>query len=273
MTIHASSGYQFSAFKGVYTPSLLTILGVVMYLRFGWVLGNVGLASTLVIVTLSTAITFLTGLSLSALATNMKIGGGGAYYMISRSLGVEVGGAIGLPLFLAQAFGVSFYVAGFSESIARLAPAWSPTLIGIVSLVALTLLAYRSADLALRMQFIVLTMIAASLVSLFAGSAPTGFPPSAEAPAIDPEPFWAVFAVFFPAVTGIEAGLAMSGDLRDPSKSLPRGTLAAVGTSYLVYLAIPIFLSRVVHDRQALMTNSLIMRDVAAWGPLILLGL
>ena len=79
-------------FAGVYTPSLLTILGVIMYLRFGWVLGNVGLFNTLVIVTLSTSITFLTSLSISAIATAQKVRTGGAYYMISRSLGIETGG-------------------------------------------------------------------------------------------------------------------------------------------------------------------------------------
>lgn len=92
MSDASASGYQFGTFKGVFTPSILTILGVIMYLRTGWVLGHVGLALTLVIVTVSSSVTFLTGLSVSALATNMRVKGGGAYYMISRSLGVEAGG-------------------------------------------------------------------------------------------------------------------------------------------------------------------------------------
>ena len=89
-------------FGGVFTPSLLTILGVIMYLRFGWVVGNVGLAGTLAIVTLSTSITFLTALSIAAIATDQRVRTGGAYYMISRSLGIETGGAVGIPLYLAQ---------------------------------------------------------------------------------------------------------------------------------------------------------------------------
>ena len=109
-------GYGFGTFKGVYTPSVLTILGIIMYLRFGWVLGNVGLGLTLLIVTMSTAITFLTGLALSTMATNMKVGGGGAYYIISRSLGVEAGAAIGVPLFFAQTLSIAFYVCGFTEA-------------------------------------------------------------------------------------------------------------------------------------------------------------
>ena len=115
-------GYKFGTFKGVFVPSLLTILGVIMYMRFGWVLGNVGLFQTLLIVIISTSVTLLTGLSISALATNMKVGGGGAYYIISRSLGVEVGTAIGLPLFFSQALGIAFYSIGFAESISTLFP-------------------------------------------------------------------------------------------------------------------------------------------------------
>ena len=137
----------FGTFKGVYTPSILTILGVIMYLRVGWVLGNVGLTQTLLIVTLACTITFLTALSIAATATNMKIGAGGTYYMISRSLGVEPGAAIGLPLFFSQTLGISFYVAGFAESVNSLFPQLPMKAIGVVTLVALAYLAYLSADL------------------------------------------------------------------------------------------------------------------------------
>ena len=104
-------------FDGVFTPSILTILGVIMYLKLGWVVGNVGLTKTLLIVTLATSITFLTGLSIAAIATDQRVRAGGAYYMISRSLGLEAGGAVGIPLFLAQALSVSLYTVGFAESL------------------------------------------------------------------------------------------------------------------------------------------------------------
>jgi hypothetical protein len=94
-------------FGGVYTPSILTILGVIMYLRFGWVVGNVGLVGTLIIVTLATSITFFTGLSISAIATDRVVRVGGAYYMISRSLGIETGGAVGIPLYFAPGLSVA----------------------------------------------------------------------------------------------------------------------------------------------------------------------
>ena len=269
----SKSGYQFGTFKGVYTPSVLTILGVVMYLRFGWVLGNVGLFKTLLIVTMSTSITMITGLSLSALATNMKIGGGGAYYIISRSLGVEAGAAVGLPLFLAQALSISFYISGFSEAFVDVFPAFTPLQVGVVTLLLLAALATLSADLALKTQFIVMAVIVTSLISFFAGGSYHGeLPDPASLPPA--ESFWKVFAVFFPAVTGIEAGIAMSGDLKDPAKSLPRGTIGAVLTGYIIYIIIPIYLSVIFHDSSVLRDEhmSLVMRGVARWGIWIVLG-
>jgi len=272
-------GYSFGTFKGVYTPSVLTIFGVIMYLRFGWVLGNVGLAGTLLIVTIATAITFLTGLSISAMATNMKVGGGGAYYIIARSLGLEAGAAIGLPLFFARAIGVAFYIAGFTEALLSIAnplpfdPALSAKIISSGTLVLLTALAYFSADLALKVQFGIFAAIAVSLVSFFMGN------PTVEALAIPPDAvippkaaFWVVFAVFFPAVTGIEAGLGLSGDLKNPAKALPLGTLLAIGTGYLVYMVIPFFLHKTVPDANLLLLDQNIMSAVARWAPLVMLG-
>ncbi len=277
------SGNQFGAFKGVFTPSILTILGVIMYLRFGWVLGNLGLPLTLVVVTLATSITLLTGLSLSATATNMHIGGGGAYFIISRSLGVEVGAAIGVPLFLAQSIGVAFYLSGFAEAfvsvvspepILEMLPfAISPArFVAVVSLILLTLIAYVSANLALRTQVLIMGVIGLSLLSLFAGSAPDPAVVAEASEPFIPLSFWVVFAVFFPAVTGIEAGISLSGDLKDPAKSLPRGTLAAVGVGYLIYMLIPVFLWRLVPDPSVLVHEPMIMQRVARVGSLIVLG-
>ena len=122
-------------FGGVFTPSILTILGVIMYLRFGWVVGNVGLAGTFLIVTLSTSITFLTALSISAIATDQRVRTGGAYYMISRSLGIEAGGAIGIPLFLAQGLSVALYTVGFAESMVEVFPVLNVKAVGLITTV------------------------------------------------------------------------------------------------------------------------------------------
>lgn len=122
-------------FGGVFTPSILTILGVIMYLRFGWVVGNVGLIGTLLIVTLATAITFLTALSVAAIATDQRVRIGGAYYMISRSLGIEPGGAIGIPLYIALALSVALYTVGFAESVVGVFPSLDFKTVGMVTTV------------------------------------------------------------------------------------------------------------------------------------------
>lgn len=266
-----SGGYQFGAFKGVFTPSILTIFGVIMYLRSGWMLGNVGLIPSLVIVTMACGITFLTALALSALVTNMEVKTGGAYFLVSRSLGLEAGAAIGVPLYLAQAVSIAFYVIGFAEAFVGAFPVLPVKEVALVALAVSTLLAYLSADLALRTQFIILILIVASLFSFFIGHPVTEpLPADVEVPPL--VPFWIVFAVYFPAATGILSGVSMSGDLKNPARAIPVGTLAAVGLSYVVYLAIPFYLDHSVHDPNVLRVNNLIMKDVARWGWLILAG-
>lgn len=269
--MNGKTGYGFGMFKGVFTPNILTILGVVMYLRFGWVLANVGLWKTLIIVTLATAITLLTSVSIAELATNMRVKGGGAYFIISRSLGVETGAAIGIPLYLAQVLSISFYIVGFTESLTGFFPAIPFKMLAIAVLVLLTAVAYLSANLALRLQFAIMALIASSLISFFAGRAPASI--ALPASPIAFEPFWQVFAVFFPAVTGILAGLSMSGDLKEPERSIPRGTLLAVFISYAIYMTIPVFLTHLHIPAEVLASDLFIMKSVARWPLFILLGL
>lgn len=262
---------SFGTFKGVFLPSILTILGVILYLRLGWVVGNVGLFQTLMIVTISTLITLTTSLSIAATATNMKVGAGGAYYMISRSLGIETGAAVGIPLYLAQALGIAFYITGFTESLQAFVP-WVPApVLGSVTLVALSVLTYVSTNAALKTQMLIFGLILLSLASFFLGSSPVeGFqePKSLAAPA----GFWVVFAVFFPAVTGIEAGISLSGNLKNAARSLPWGTISAVLVGYAVYLIIPVLLYyRVPSD--ILRTDNMILSKVSLFEPLIYAGL
>jgi amino acid transporter len=263
---------KLGTFGGVYTPSILTILGVIMYLRFGWVVGNVGLLGTLIIVTLSTAITFLTALSISAIATDRIVRGGGAYYMISRSLGIESGGAVGIPLYFAQALSVALYTLGFAESLVNVFPDLNQLYTALVVTVFVAGVALTSADAAIKVQYVIMGAIALSLLSFFFGT-------SLESTQVEmwgasdglSEPFWQVFAVFFPAVTGIMAGVNMSGDLKNPTKAIPVGTLAAVGTGYLIYMILPIIMAMRA-DATTLLAEPLIMREIALWGPAILLG-
>ncbi len=255
------------AFGGVFTPSILTILGVIMYLRFGWVVGQAGLAGSFAIVTIASAITLLTALSISQIATDQRVRAGGAYYMISRALGVEIGGAIGIPLYLAQALSVALYTIGFAESVARVFPALNARVVGLVTTLLVTAVALISAKVAIRIQYFIMAGIALSLLSFFFGHNAT----VTAAPDFDPVGFWQVFAIFFPAVTGIMAGVNMSGDLADPRRSIPRGTLAAIGVSYLIYMLIPVFLSERATPAQ-LVADPLIMRNIAVWGNAILVG-
>lgn len=250
-------------FGGVFTPSILTILGVIMYLRFGWVVGNVGLIGTLLIVTLATAITFLTALSVAAIATDQRVRIGGAYYMISRSLGIEPGGAIGIPLYIALALSVALYTVGFAESVVGVFPSLDFKTVGMVTTVGVAVLAMISAKVAIRAQYFIMFGIAISLVSLIFGS-PVEQSDIEMWGAADrnSEGFWVVFAVFFPAVTGIMAGVNMSGDLKNPSKSIPKGTFYAIGVGYVVYMVLPIILANRA-DALTLIEDPLIMRKIA----------
>lgn len=260
----------FGTFAGVFTPSILTILGVIMYLRFGWVLGQVGLMGTLTIVTLSTAITFLTALSIASIATDQYVRTGGAYYMISRSLGIETGGAVGIPLFLAQALSVALYTIGFAESVYRVFPQFNPVWTGMITTILVGALALYSAKIAIRSQFFIMAAIALSLVSLIFGK-PQGSPDIEMLSGAGEVGFWTVFAVFFPAVTGIMAGVNMSGDLKDAKKSIPKGTFMAIAVGYVIYMALPILLSQRA-DSNSLLSDPLVMRKISFWGDAILLG-
>jgi amino acid transporter len=233
-------------FAGVFTPSILTILGIILFQRLGYVVGAGGLLESLVIIGVATVISVVTSISLAAIATNIRVRGGGDYYLISRTLGVHYGGAIGVVLFIAQAVSVAFYCIGFGEAVASMVgqSGDSVTIAGIAAIATLVIavIAYVGADLATKFQFFVMAALAVALGAFFIGGAlnwnsalltrSLSQPTERAAP-----PFWLIFAVFFPAVTGFTQGVSMSGDLRDPSRSLPRGTFLAVGISTVVYIA------------------------------------
>ena len=262
-------------FGGVFTPSVLTILGVILFLRTGFVVGSAGLGRALLILALAKSISVLTSLSLAAIATNRKVRGGGVYYLISRSLGIEYGGALGLLIFAAQAISVAFYCVGFGEAAAALLPAANPRLVAAGAALVLGGVAFVGADLATRLQYAIMAVLTAGLVSFFAGglalfdgerlagglAAPAG--------ALG---FWPLFVLFFPAVTGFTQGVNMSGDLRDPSRSLPGGTLAAVGLSAAVYVgAMLVFAAALPGD--VLRGDYAAMRRVAVLPALVDAGL
>jgi len=262
---------RFGAFAGVFVPTVLTILGLILFLRLGWVVGQAGLAGAVVIILLANLITLITGLSLSAIATNMFVRTGGAYYMISRTLGLEIGGAIGIPLYLSQAISVAFYIIGFTEAFTASFPVLDSRFLSTGIVLVFGLLAFVGADFILKIQFAILALLAAALISLFSGGGAQITSPL-WAPAAADASFWEVFAIFFPAVTGIMVGVSMSGDLKNPTRDIPRGTFMAIGATCLVYLSTAVWLG--THASTAeLLGDYMIMHKMARWPVLILLGI
>ncbi len=272
---------KFGTFQGVFTPVTLTILGVIMYLREGWVVGNAGLVGAILIILLASGITFLTALSMSSITTNIRIKAGGAFSIISQSLGLEAGGAIGIPLYLAQAFAVAMYIFGFREGWLWIFPEHPALLIDVISFALILGIAYVSTDFAFKIQYVILAVIIGSLVSI--GLAFTIHPVNTEIQLFGNYPgsvennfsgtnFWLVFAVYFPAVTGIMAGANMSGDLENPRVSIPTGTLSAQFICTLIYIALACVLA-LLATPQELVSNYNILIDKAFWAPIVLAGL
>ncbi len=272
MTDKQDNNHQLGTFLGVFTPSILTILGVIMYLRFGWVVGQAGLWRTLVIVLIANGITLITSLSVAALATNTKVGVGGNYFLMSRSLGLEIGGALGLPLFLSQALSMTLYCYGLAESLRFVFSELNIHYFTLIVLVLITLLSAKSAKLALKLQLPLMLFVFLSIGLLIAGAkwgTPThdawnvqrGYPG-----------FWVVFAVFFPAVTGVTTGVGMSGDLKDPARSIPMGILSAVLVGFVIYMLIPVILATNAKPEH-LISDSLIWTRIAKYPYLIFPGL
>jgi len=229
---------KFGAFGGVFTPSILTILGVIMYMRLGWVVGNAGLIGAIAIIIIAHVIAVTTGLSLSSVATDKKIGAGGVYYMLSRSMGIPIGGSIGIALYVGTAFSIALYLIGFSESFNSYFGLGMTTndfrITASIALILLTALALKSTSAALKTQFFILAAIIVSLLSIFFGTSEFA-PETAQMFSTEESvSLEVVFAIFFPAVTGFTAGIAMSGDLKDPKKSIPVGCGRYMG-SYVIF--------------------------------------
>ncbi len=163
-------GQKFGTFTGVFTPTLLTILGVIMYLRIGWVVGNAGLLGAWLIMLLACTITLCTGLAMSSITTNIRIGAGGAFSIIAQSLGLEVGGSVGIPLYLSQSLVVTMYIFGFREGWLWIFPTHSAILVDLAVFAVVFGIASLSANLAFRIQHVILVVIAGSLISILAAA-------------------------------------------------------------------------------------------------------
>ncbi len=253
------TGYNFGTFEGVFTPSILTILGLIMFMRIGYIVGNSGLIYSMIFLFIAQAICLASGLSISVVSTNTPVKGGGAYFLISRALGPGFGSAIGITLFLAQALSVPFYILGFAEAVAKDFPSLSPyyLYIGIATGALLFIIAWIGANWAVKIQFIILTILFIALIA-FMGGLYLNFSivtfAENQLPLNDKVNLPAMFAIFFPAVTGIMAGVNMSGDLKNPEKSIPVGTLLAIFTASIIY-GLQMILSAGAFSREVLINN------------------
>ena len=267
------AGNRLGTFGGVFTPSILTILGVIMFMRTGFVVGHAGIFYAILILLISKSITTLTSVSISAVSTNTPVAGGGAYFLISRALGPESGGAIGLALYCAQAVSVPFYILGFTEALVRSFPATQPYSAEIAATVTLLLffVSYVGARWAIKTQYAIMSVLVLSIVAFTGGAlrkfSSTLFISNWSSAFFGEEmSFWAVFAIYFPAVTGIMAGVNMSGDLKEPARSIPIGTFAAVGVGFVIYI-IQILIIGGAQSRTQLLTASFeTMGDQALFG-------
>jgi len=268
---------KFGAFGGVFTPSVLTILGVILFLRYDTVVGNGGLWGALLILLIAKGFTTFTTFSLSSIATNMKVKGGGSYFLISRSLGVEFGGVIAVFFYIALALSVAMYVIGFPEALFLAIPelnisfTMAATLINIVVFIFV----FIGAGWTIRVQYFILAIVLAAIGSYCYGAWEHV---SAEILSENLQPKWTaghsiitIFALFFPAVTGIEAGVNMSGDLKDPSKAIPLGTFVAIGFTFLVYAGIAILMAAST-SRSSLVGDGMVMQEMAWFGPIVYAG-
>ena len=269
----------------VFLTAISTILGAIMFLRFGFAVGSVGFLGTIFIILIGHMVTIPTAMALAEIATNQKVEGGGEYFIISRSFGINIGAAIGIALYFSQAISVAFYVIAFAEAFEVLKP-WMASELGYIiydnrlfSIPALLLLIWlmvrRGADLGMKALYVVVSLLGISLFLFFFGN--TGysetFDPSSLFKSISPDNgFFYVFAIIFPAFTGMTAGVGLSGDLKDPKKAIPFGTLTATVAGMVIYFFIAYKLASSASPAD-LIENQLIMGDIAIWGPIIPIGL
>ena len=275
----------------VFFTAISTILGAIMFLRFGFAVGSVGLIGAVAIIMIGHAVTIPTAMAIAEIATNQKVEGGGEYYIISRSFGVVIGSSIGIALYLSQAISVAFYIMAFAEAFTPLfafllerfelpgALVWllqQKQTVGIPALLVLTyIMLTRGADLGVKALYVVVATLGIALIAFFAGSTlysqTTSLDPLATIDSsLSNIGFFTVFAIIFPAFTGMTAGVGLSGDLRNPGKSIPFGTMAATLSGMVVYLFIAYKLAVSASPEDLADTSKLVMADIAWQGWLII---
>lgn len=263
----AAGGLKFGWIQGVFIRCLLNIWGVMLFLRLSWVVAEAGIGQAILIILLATAVTSLTALSMSAISTNGQIKGGGTYYMISRSLGPEFGAAIGIIFALANAVAVSLHTVGFCEALNDMLEELGVQIVdgdlndirivGSVTLIVLAMIVGIGMEWEAKAQLLFMGILMVALANFIFGSfiGPTDADKFSKGfigydfellssnfysdyRVFDgfQQNFFSVFSIFFPAATGILAGANISGDLKDPSVAIPKGTLLAIAVTSISYI-------------------------------------
>ena len=277
------SGHGFGT-APVFLASISTILGAILFLRFGYAVAHVGLWGTLMVVVLGHLVTVPTVLAVSEVATNRRVAGGGAYYIVSRSFGASIGGTIGIALYISQAISVAFYIVAFAESFQPVYE-WVEATYGIgldarwvslpCTLLMVVLMLVKGAGVGVQVLWCVCAILAASILAFLFGEGPESIRPEGlnlTARIANPDNFGTVFATCFPAFTGMIAGLGLSGDLRNPQRSIPLGTIGATFAGMVIYVLVAIKLGQSATPN-ALDTDQFIMARIALWSPAIYIGL
>lgn len=276
----------------VYFTAISTILGAVLFLRFGFAVGTLGFWGAILIILLGHLITIPTALALSEIATNTRVEGGGEYFIISRSFGLKIGSTIGITLFISQAISIAFYIIAFAEAFAPFFTWWEGhfgfalprQVISVPSLIFLAAsILWKGSGSGMKMLYAVNILLFLALGLFFFGK-----PIPVEATEVTEEivehagnnfgffnnsQLFIVFAICFPAFTGMTAGVGLSGDLKEPGKSIPLGTMGATLTGLIVYILV-VWKLGVSASPEDLVSDQLIMSRIAIFGPIVIpLGL
>uniref|UniRef100_A0A8C1I8V2 Solute carrier family 12 member 7a n=1 Tax=Cyprinus carpio TaxID=7962 RepID=A0A8C1I8V2_CYPCA len=380
--IQRVTGPQMGTFIGVFLPCMQNILGVILFLRLTWIVGTAGIMEALAIVFMCCSCTMLTAISMSAIATNGVVPAGGSYYMISRALGPEFGGAVGLCVYLGTTFAGSMYILGTMEIFLTYimpnaavfeAESREPTgmqnnmrIYGTCCLVIMTLVVFVGVKYVNKMALVFLSCVMLSIMAIYAGVIQSAikhrvcllgnrtlqnsrFDKCEKTELINnvttPTQLWKLFCtggienatcdeyfthnnlteiqavrgllsgvisdnmwghygqyrdivsperasdksdeshyvlhdvttfftllvgIYFPSVTGIMAGSNRSGDLRDPQRSIPTGTIMAIATTSIIYLSCVVLFGAciegvVLRDKYGESVNGTLAVATLAW--------
>uniref|UniRef100_A0A8C2J4H1 Solute carrier family 12 member 10, tandem duplicate 1 n=1 Tax=Cyprinus carpio TaxID=7962 RepID=A0A8C2J4H1_CYPCA len=255
---------RFGWVTGVMVRCMLNIWGVILFLRLSWITSQAGILLTWLIILMSVLVTSITALSVSAISTNGRVSSGGAYFMISRTLGPELGGPIGVVFSFANALACALNTVGFSETVRDLLIEYDSQIvdsindvriIGSITVTVLLLISLAGMEWESKTQILFFLVLMVSFINYFVGTLIPATPqkqsigvfgyrseiflenlfPDWRGPEGD---FFRMFAIFFPSAIGILAGANISGDLKEPEIAIPRGTLMAIFWTTVSYLAI-----------------------------------